>query len=131
MTSRSRSLDEDGAISDAFGTGRKVDVRRKYMGMERATYLIGSDAASSRLAQGQGAGHAAEVLKAVADILLKRPSPHRAQDYTAVRQGGRFQSCAACVALQARDVQQPRRDRLPLSHQKLGPRTSLVIFPVT
>jgi peroxiredoxin Q/BCP len=36
--------DEDGRISDAFGTWvEKSMYGRKYMGMERATYLIGSD----------------------------------------------------------------------------------------
>ena len=38
------SSDEDGAISDAFGTWvEKSMYGRKYMGMERATYLIGAD----------------------------------------------------------------------------------------
>ena len=36
--------DEDGGISDAFGTWvEKSMYGRKYMGMERATYLIGAD----------------------------------------------------------------------------------------
>ena len=36
--------DEDGSISDAFGTWvQKSMYGRKYMGMERATYLIGPD----------------------------------------------------------------------------------------
>ena len=36
--------DEDGRISDAFGTWvEKSMYGRKYMGMERATYLIGAD----------------------------------------------------------------------------------------
>ena len=36
--------DEDGRISDAFGTWvEKSMYGRKYMGMERATYLIGPD----------------------------------------------------------------------------------------
>ena len=36
--------DEDGSISDAFGTWvAKSMSGRKYMGMERATYLIGAD----------------------------------------------------------------------------------------
>ena len=36
--------DEDGKISDAFGTWvEKSMYGRKYMGMERATYLIGAD----------------------------------------------------------------------------------------
>src|SRR5207248_11521814 len=36
--------DEDGSISEAFGTWvQKSMYGRKYMGMERATYLIGAD----------------------------------------------------------------------------------------
>ena len=36
--------DEDGRISDAFGTWvQKSMYGRKYMGMERATYLVGAD----------------------------------------------------------------------------------------
>ena len=36
--------DEDGRISDAFGTWvEKSMYGRKYMGMERATFLIGAD----------------------------------------------------------------------------------------
>ena len=36
--------DEDGRISEAFGTWvEKSMYGRKYMGMERATYLIGAD----------------------------------------------------------------------------------------
>ena len=36
--------DEDGAISDAFGTWvEKSMYGRKYMGMERSTFLIGAD----------------------------------------------------------------------------------------
>ncbi len=50
--------DEDGAISDAFGTWvEKSMYGRKYMGMERATYLIGTDGRVAQgVAQGQGAG---------------------------------------------------------------------------
>ena len=58
--------DEDGAVSDAFGTWvEKSMYGRKYMGMERATYLIGKD---GRVAKAwrkvKVPGHAAEVLKA-------------------------------------------------------------------
>ena len=60
--------DEDGAISNAFGTWvEKSMYGRKYMGMERATYLIGAD---GRLLKAwrkvKVPGHAEEVLKAVA-----------------------------------------------------------------
>ena len=58
--------DEDGRISDAFGTWvEKSMYGRKYMGMERATYLIGAD---GRVLQSwrkvKVPGHAEEVLKA-------------------------------------------------------------------
>jgi len=58
--------DEDGRISDAFGTWvEKSMYGRKYMGMERATFLIGSD---GRVLRGwrkvKVPGHAQEVLKA-------------------------------------------------------------------
>lgn len=58
--------DEDGAISDAFGTWvEKSMYGRKYMGMERATYLVGKD---GRIVKSwrkvKVPGHAAEVLKA-------------------------------------------------------------------
>ena len=58
--------DEDGRISDAFGTWvEKSMYGRKYMGMERATYLIGAD---GRILRGwrkvKVPGHAQEVLEA-------------------------------------------------------------------
>ena len=58
--------DEDGAISDAFGTWvQKSMYGRKYMGMERATYLIGSDARVLReWRKVKVPGHAQDVLKA-------------------------------------------------------------------
>jgi peroxiredoxin Q/BCP len=38
------AADEDGRISDTFGTWvQKSMYGRKYMGMERSTYLIGAD----------------------------------------------------------------------------------------
>ena len=59
------SSDEDGAISDAFGTWvEKSMYGRKYMGMERATYLIGSDGRILKAwRKVKVPGHAAEVLK--------------------------------------------------------------------
>ena len=59
--------DEDGRVSDAFGTWvEKSMYGRKYMGMERSTFLIGKD---GRVAKAwrkvKVPGHAAEVLKAV------------------------------------------------------------------
>ena len=48
--------DEDGKISDAFGTWvQKSMYGRKYMGMERATYLIGATERAEGVAQSQGA----------------------------------------------------------------------------
>ncbi|MCL6699394.1 peroxiredoxin [Sphingomonas sp. NSE70-1] len=57
--------DEDGAISDAFGTWvEKSMYGRKYMGMERATYLIGKDGRVMKAwRKVKVPGHAAEVLK--------------------------------------------------------------------
>ena len=58
--------DEDGAISDAFGTWvEKSMYGRKYMGMERATYLIDANGRVQRAwRKVKVPGHAAEVLKA-------------------------------------------------------------------
>ncbi len=58
--------DEDGRISEAFGTWvEKSMYGRKYMGMERATYLIGKD---GRIVKAwrkvKVPGHAKEVLEA-------------------------------------------------------------------
>jgi len=62
--------DEDGKISDAFGTWvEKSMYGRKYMGMERATYLIGSDGNVVRAwRKVKVPGHAQEVLKAAAQV---------------------------------------------------------------
>ena len=59
--------DEDGRISDAFGTWvEKSMYGRKYMGMERATFLIGEDGRVVRAwRKVKVPGHAADVLKAV------------------------------------------------------------------
>ena len=58
--------DEDGRISDAFGTWVETSMYgRKYMGMERATYLISADGKVLRAwRKVKVPGHAAEVLKA-------------------------------------------------------------------
>ena len=58
--------DEDGKISDAFGTWvEKSMYGRKYMGMERATYLIGADGRVLRAwRKVKVPSHADEVLKA-------------------------------------------------------------------
>jgi peroxiredoxin Q/BCP len=58
--------DEDGRISEAFGTWvEKSMYGRKYMGMERATYLIGADGRVLRAwRRVKVPGHAEEVLKA-------------------------------------------------------------------
>jgi len=59
--------DEDGRISDAFGTWvEKSMYGRRYMGMERATFLIGEDGTVLKAwRKVKVPGHAAEVLKAV------------------------------------------------------------------
>ena len=58
--------DEDGRISDAFGTWvEKSMYGRKYMGMERATYLIGADGTVLKAwRKVKVPKHAEEVLKA-------------------------------------------------------------------
>jgi len=58
--------DTDGAISDAFGTWvQKSMYGRKYMGMERATFLIGADGRVLReWRKVKVPGHAADVLAA-------------------------------------------------------------------
>ena len=57
--------DEDGRVSDAFGTWvEKSMYGRKYMGMERATYLIGANGKILKAwRKVKVPGHAAEVLK--------------------------------------------------------------------
>ena len=58
--------DEDGALSGAFGTWvEKSMYGRKYMGMERATFLIGADGRVVRAwRKVKVPGHAAEALAA-------------------------------------------------------------------
>jgi peroxiredoxin Q/BCP len=58
--------DEDGRISDAFATWvQKSMYGRKYMGMERSTFLIGADGRVLRTwRKVKVPGHAAEVLEA-------------------------------------------------------------------
>jgi thioredoxin-dependent peroxiredoxin len=58
--------DQDGRISDAFGTWvEKSMYGRKYMGMERATYLIGADGRVLKAwRKVKVPGHAQEVLEA-------------------------------------------------------------------
>ncbi len=59
--------DEDGRISDAFGTWvQKSMYGRKYMGMERSTFLIGPDGVVQKAwRKVKVPGHAAEVLATV------------------------------------------------------------------
>ena len=59
--------DEDGRISDAFGTWvQKSMYGRKYMGMERSTFLIGADGKVRKAwRKVKVPGHADEVLAAV------------------------------------------------------------------
>ncbi|HVF37858.1 MAG TPA: peroxiredoxin [Sphingomicrobium sp.] len=58
--------DEDGRISDAFGTWvEKSMYGRKYMGMERSTFLIGADGRVKKVwRKVKVPGHAAETLSA-------------------------------------------------------------------
>jgi len=62
------AADEDGRISDAFGTWvEKSMYGRKYMGMERATFLIGADGRVLKSwRKVKVPGHAEAVLKAAA-----------------------------------------------------------------
>ena len=62
--------DEEGAVSEAFGTWvEKSMYGRKYMGMERATFLITVDGRVARAwRKVKVPGHAAEVLKAVKSL---------------------------------------------------------------
>ncbi len=62
--------DEDGRISDAFGTWvQKSMYGRKYMGMERATFLIGNDGRVLKAWRKVNVpGHAAEVLEAAREL---------------------------------------------------------------
>ena len=62
--------DEDGRISDAFGTWvEKSMYGRKYMGMERATYLIGADGRVLRAwRKVKVPGHAQEVLESAREL---------------------------------------------------------------
>ncbi|CAM8647144.1 Putative peroxiredoxin bcp [Sphingobium sp. AntQ-1] len=59
--------DESGAACEAFGTWvEKSLYGRKYMGIERATFLVGADGAILRIwPKVKVKGHAAEVLEAV------------------------------------------------------------------
>ena len=62
--------DEDGRISDAFGTWvEKSMYGRKYMGMERATYLIGANGKVLRTwRKVKVPSHAQEVLEAAREL---------------------------------------------------------------
>ena len=62
--------DEDGQLSEAFGTWvEKSMYGRKYMGMERSTFLIGTDGRVVRAwRKVKVPGHAAEVLEATRSV---------------------------------------------------------------
>lgn len=62
--------DEDGRISDAFGTWvQKSMYGRKYMGMERATFLIGADGSIlQEWRKVKVPNHARDVLAAVREL---------------------------------------------------------------
>jgi thioredoxin-dependent peroxiredoxin len=65
--------DEDGGISDAFGTWvQKSMYGRKYMGMERATFLIGADGRVLRAwRKVKVPGHAQEVLDTARELAAR------------------------------------------------------------
>jgi len=62
--------DEDGAITESFGVWvEKSMYGKKFMGIERATFLIGSDGKIAReWRKVKVAGHAAEVLEATKQL---------------------------------------------------------------
>ena len=62
--------DEDGRISDVFGTWvQKSMYGRKYMGMERSTFLMGADGRVLKAwRKVKVPGHASEVLEAVKEL---------------------------------------------------------------
>jgi peroxiredoxin Q/BCP len=64
------AADEGGRISDAFGTWvEKSMYGRKYMGMERATFLISADGTIAKVwRKVKVPGHATEVLKAAQEL---------------------------------------------------------------
>ena len=61
--------DEAGALTEAYGVWvEKSMYGRKYMGVERATFLVGGDGRIARIwPKVKVEGHAAEVLKAASD----------------------------------------------------------------
>ena len=64
--------DEDGALSDAFGTWvRKSMYGRKYMGMERATFLIRDGRVAKAWRKVSVPGHAAQVLEAAKALVAR------------------------------------------------------------
>ena len=71
--------DEDGRISEAFGTWvEKSMYGRKYMGMERATYLIGADGRVLKAwRKVKVPDHAAEVLNAAKELVSAYPASPR------------------------------------------------------
>jgi thioredoxin-dependent peroxiredoxin len=66
--------DEDGQVSDAFGTWvQKSMYGRKYMGMERSTFLIGTDGKVLKAwRKVKVPGHAQEVLEAARERQARR-----------------------------------------------------------
>ena len=64
------ATDPDGSVCEAFGTwGQKSLYGRKYMGIDRATFLIDRDGTVARIwRKVKVAGHAEEVLAAARDL---------------------------------------------------------------
>jgi peroxiredoxin Q/BCP len=68
------ATDADGSVCEAFGTwGEKSLYGRKYMGIERATFLIGRDGRVARVwRKVKVPGHVQEVLEAARALKLAR-----------------------------------------------------------
>lgn len=64
------ATDPDGSVCEAFGTWvQKSMYGRKYMGIERATFLVGTDGVIQRVWRNvKVPGHAGEVLEAARDL---------------------------------------------------------------
>jgi len=71
------ATDEDGSVCEAFGTWvEKSLYGRKYMGIDRATFLIGSDGRIARIwRKVRVPGHAQEVLAAARALKLAQQNP--------------------------------------------------------
>jgi len=71
------ATDEDGSVCEAFGTWvEKSLYGRKYMGIDRATFLIGNDGRIARIwRKVRVPGHVQEVLAAARALKLAQQNP--------------------------------------------------------